>query len=123
MIRLAEKSNIGLMTLSDHAPVTVTMLPPQPNYQSWIQKLNPFHLFDEKFVDYLKEQTDAYFQCNDTNGMDPRTIWEPYKAFLRGMIIAIIASKKKKDLLFKHIKLEKIISVTTENQSHSSKSA
>ncbi len=36
MISLAEKSNIGPITLSDHEPVTVTMLPPRPNYQSWI---------------------------------------------------------------------------------------
>lgn len=74
MIRLAEKSNIGPITLSDHAPVTVTMQPPCPNYQSRIWKLNSFHLLDEKFADYLKEQTDAYFYSSDTNGMAPTTI-------------------------------------------------
>lgn len=121
MVSLAEKSNIGPITLSDHAPVTVIMSPPRPNYQSWIWKLNPFHLLDGKFVDYLREQTKAYFQSNDTNGMDPRTLWEAYKAFLRGMIIAHI-SKKKKELLFEQMKLEKKI-ITIEKEFHSSNSA
>ncbi len=53
--------------------------------------------------------------------MDPRTIWEAYKAFLRGMIIAY-TSKKKKELLFEQMKLEKRI-ITIEKEFYSSKLA
>uniref|UniRef100_A0A3Q1F1B9 Reverse transcriptase domain-containing protein n=1 Tax=Acanthochromis polyacanthus TaxID=80966 RepID=A0A3Q1F1B9_9TELE len=42
---------------------------------------------DDTFITYLTDQTDLFLEI-DKNEADPRTVWDTYKAYMRGMIIS-----------------------------------
>lgn len=109
MAHLVNQANIGPITISDHAPVTISICFSDSSKLSprfW--KLNPYYLMDERFVEYLREQTDCYFLTNDLEETDPRVLWDAYMAYIRGIISFV--SKKNKDKIAKQFELEKQIS-------------
>lgn len=105
---LIEQSDIGSITLSDHAPVTLIMQPIRPTEQSFSWKLNCLLFHDPNFIKFLEARTDLYLEFNDNNDTDPRTVWEAYKAYMRGMIISYL-SRKKRDCLQERHEIEKRI--------------
>uniref|UniRef100_A0A673LI30 exodeoxyribonuclease III n=1 Tax=Sinocyclocheilus rhinocerous TaxID=307959 RepID=A0A673LI30_9TELE len=102
MAHLVSQADIGSITISDHAPVTISirLIDSPKTYYFW--KLKPYYLMDDLFVEYLKEKTDYYFLCNDLEETDPRVLWDAYKAYIRGMIFSYV-SKKNKDIVEKQI--------------------
>ena len=83
--------------ISDHSPVTCTvniqnMTKPQTNW-----RLNPLLLTKKEFCDYLEGQISLYFDTNDHSETTPSTLWEAFKAFLRGSIISFEAFRRKKN--------------------------
>lgn len=63
---------------------------------SW--RMNRFYLLNEDFVKLLEDQTDLYLEINDNNNIDPRILWDAYKAYMRGIIISFSSQKKKERL-------------------------
>lgn len=101
MAHLVERSDIGVMALSDHAPVTVVMKPPRPLEQTVFWELNRSLFLDCDFIKFLEEQTDLDLNFNDRDDADPRIVWEAYKAYMRGMLISYTSRKKKERQLHK----------------------
>lgn len=53
----------------------------------------------------LEDQTDLILEFNDEDRADPRTVWDTYKAYMRGMIICY-TSQKKKEQVAKQLEIE-----------------
>uniref|UniRef100_A0A3B3USS7 exodeoxyribonuclease III n=1 Tax=Poecilia latipinna TaxID=48699 RepID=A0A3B3USS7_9TELE len=98
LVHSVEKSEIGTISLSDHAPVTLAMQPPRKLARSASWRLNRLLLLNEDFTKLLEEQTDFYLQFNDNNNSDPRLVWDAYKAYMRGIIISYSSCKRKERL-------------------------
>lgn len=60
--------------------------------------LNLHLLTDKKFCDYLKNQILLYFEINYIPETSPNTLWEAFKAYIRGSIISFEASKRKENM-------------------------
>ncbi|XP_018409373.1 PREDICTED: dynein heavy chain 3, axonemal-like [Nanorana parkeri] len=82
-IESVESANILPMTISDHAPVELTL----KNNISWGKqynwKLNDSLLHDQAVVQEIGVLLENYFQENNTEGMSLVTVWEAHKVVLR----------------------------------------
>uniref|UniRef100_A0A8C5E1K9 exodeoxyribonuclease III n=1 Tax=Gouania willdenowi TaxID=441366 RepID=A0A8C5E1K9_GOUWI len=110
LLGLVEHADIGLIALSDHAPVVMAMHPPRPSERSFSWRMNATLLMDEKFVKYLTDQTDLFLEINDKNGADPRIVWDTYKAY---MIISY-TSQRKKERAAKQLEIENKVKLLEE---------
>lgn len=83
--------------ISDHSPLTFTLHLEgmEPPSRSW--RLNPHLLTEKEFCDYLKSQIQLYFDMNDTLETTPGTLWEAFKAYLRGCVISFETARRKKN--------------------------
>lgn len=79
-------------------PVTLTMQPFRPTERSFVWRLNLLLFHDHNFIKFLEDKTDLYLEFNDNKGIDPRSVWEAYKAYMRGMIISNSSRKKRERL-------------------------
>uniref|UniRef100_A0A3Q3A9K4 exodeoxyribonuclease III n=1 Tax=Kryptolebias marmoratus TaxID=37003 RepID=A0A3Q3A9K4_KRYMA len=108
LVHLVEDSEIGTISLSDHAPVRLTMQPPRPLDRTASWRLNKLLLLNEDFTKLLEEKTNFYLELNDNNNTHPRLVWDAYKAFMRGIIISY-SSHRRKDRLAEQNKIGKEI--------------
>ena len=99
---------IGIRSLSDHSPISLTISPPyrDPVYRHW--RLNPALLSNNNFVEYITTEWQQFIAENDTPGISPSILWESGKAYLRGAIISF-TSAQKREALKKQVDLEKTI--------------
>jgi len=85
------------ITISDHAPVSLTWnmnhFSKPPN--SW--RLNTSLLEDPNFDTYIKREWASFLEINDSPNIVPSLLWETGKAVLRGKITSYSTHKKKKD--------------------------
>ena len=83
------------IVISDHSPLTFLLCLDHVDkpHTSW--RLNSYLLTEKKFREYLKAQISLYFEMNDIPGTSPSTLWEAFKAYIRGSIISFEASRKK----------------------------
>lgn len=98
LLRTCEYTGI---VISDHSPVLMTLCFPDNMPSQGMWRFNSGLLADEKFVDFLSNQIDYFFETNCTPGMTYCNLWETMKAFLRGQIISYSAGMRK-------IKMERI---------------
>lgn len=89
---------IGTQSLSDHAPVSVTISPPyrDPACRHW--RLNPALLSNHRFVDYVTTEWEHFIAINKTPDINPSVLWESGKAYIRGAIISYTSAQKKEAL-------------------------
>uniref|UniRef100_A0A8C5MXA6 exodeoxyribonuclease III n=1 Tax=Leptobrachium leishanense TaxID=445787 RepID=A0A8C5MXA6_9ANUR len=87
-------SDIGSITWSDHADVSLKLIPfaPSPG-RRW--RLDPFLLNKPGVADTIKETTSEYFQLNDTPDISPQILWAAYKPVIRGKLLSLAAYHKK----------------------------
>lgn len=85
------------ISISDHSPLTFSIFLEglEPSSRSW--RLNPQLLTDKEFCEFLETQMKLYFEINDTSEITPSTLWEAFKAYLRGCVISYEVARKKKD--------------------------
>lgn len=93
--QLVQQVNIGHIGLSDHAPVVLTIQPMRHIERSRSWKMSTLSLLDEKFIHFITEQTTVFLEINDKEEIDTRTLWDSYKAYMRGMIISYTSHKRK----------------------------
>lgn len=81
--------------ISDHAPLWMSLNMPTlgTEYRPW--KFNTLFLSDEEFVQFISKEIDEYLLHNNAPGISSGLIWESFKAYLRGKIIAYCASAKR----------------------------
>ncbi len=115
------KCDIGSITISDHAPVTLTIgLDNEPFFRYW--RLNVSILSSERVVKEIKQNLKEYFQINDNGEVSPSILWEGGKTVIRGKIIEI-SSRLKRARLKKQRELEnKIKELEREHKRTSDKS-
>lgn len=98
------KCDIQNITISDHAPITLTMaLDNEPMFRYW--RLNVSLLSSDNVVQEIKQNLIEYFQINDNGEVSPSILWEGGKAVIRGKITEI-SSRLKRTRLKKQKELE-----------------
>ena len=96
------------ITLSDHAPVVVSLeLKDIPDRQrSW--RLDESLLHDQAIVEDLEGELSLFFIENNEENIAPTVLWEAYKVFMRGILIAEGAKRKKIWIAQKQLLLQEI---------------
>lgn len=98
LLDIAEETEIGIRTLSDHAPVTMKMRLKGVKKPPFTWRLNENLLRDVKIVEKIQEEIDLFFLINDTGEILGATVWEAFKAYIRGVLISVGAGLKKERL-------------------------
>ncbi len=84
------------IVISDHSPLSFSVCLDHMDkpHNSW--RLNPQLLTDKNFGEYLKHHISFYFEKNDIPGTSPSTLWEAFKAYIRGSISHLNHQPEKK---------------------------
>lgn len=83
------------IVISDHAPVSVDIGFPKHAAPSRQWRLNSSLLAQASFKDFLHTQISLFFDTNDSPEISRCTLWETFKAFMRGQIISYVSTLKK----------------------------
>ena len=59
-------------------------------HRTW--RFDPLLLADKYFTNFISNQIDYFFEFNKTPDMSYSTIWEAFKAYIRGQIISYSAN-------------------------------
>lgn len=94
MLDLVVSTNIEITSLSDHAPVSMTIRIPEVQRQPYTWKLNK-NLLDKQGEEILKRELEQFFLVNETAEIADNSLWEAHKAYIRGILISMGARKKK----------------------------
>lgn len=120
---MIREAKIGIRTISDHAPIAVTMNLLTPRLKSNTWRLNSSLLTDPTLLTKIDASLTEFFQLNDTPDMDPLVLWEVHKCSSRGELINLGSRRKKeqekeiKNLSKKVFKLESMHKHTLNKQS------
>lgn len=88
-------AGIGIKSLSDHAPATLTVRRPDLVPRPWNWRLNESLLKDTGVVTKVRQALTEYFPLNSTEHMAPTTLWEAHKVVVRGTFIQEASRLKK----------------------------
>lgn len=89
--------NIGPITWSDHAPISLTYaLQDSLSIRSTQWRLNESLLQDTDVPEDVIKELGFYFKINDTPECDPGIVWEAHKTVIRGVLIKHRARIKHK---------------------------
>lgn len=76
------KSNIENITISDHAPIMLTLnIDNEPCFRYW--RMNVSIICNENIVKEMKESLKDYFEINNNGEVSPTILWEGGKAVMR----------------------------------------
>ncbi|XP_072094225.1 CST complex subunit TEN1 isoform X1 [Mobula birostris] len=83
-------------TTTDHAPLklSIKLMDTFCTTRQW--RFNPILLQDQDFVKFIKEQIDFFFSTNTTDEVSNGTVWDAFKAYIRGQIISYSAGLKRR---------------------------
>ncbi len=83
------------VVISDHAPVSidVVLFPGRFTPPTW--RFDSSRLSDDKFKDFVASQINLYFELNQTPDINSLTLWEAFKAFIRGQVISYVSYLRK----------------------------
>ena len=85
----------GTIDMSDHAPIIMRVnIGNNPKSTSW--KLNSSLLNNPQVKGELEKVIDTYFKENNNGEVSPPMVWDAFKAVLRGKVISISSSLKKR---------------------------
>lgn len=94
-LELVQSAFIGNITLSDHAPVGVTLTLPSSSRGAWTWRLNENLLDDTAAVAKVSETITNYFNENVADNISMGIVWEGHKAVVRGELISLGVKLKK----------------------------
>lgn len=88
-------ANMGLQTISDHAPIAIALnlLEPIARPNTW--RLNSSLLTDPILLPKLTSSLNEYFTHNITPEADPLMVWQAHKCYIRGELIQMGTRRKK----------------------------
>lgn len=86
---------MGLITWSDHAPVSITI-----GDVAFATKANRWHfnaklLADKETSSEILSLLTEFFKLNDSTAMCPFILWSAHKAYMRGILMSKGASVRK----------------------------
>lgn len=91
----ATEAKIGVVTLSDHAPVVMELRISQTQRKTPLWRINEDLLSDEGVIQRVEEELKQYFRINETGDVSGAVVWEAHKVYIRGILIKEGARKKK----------------------------
>lgn len=97
-------ANIGLQTISDHAPIAITLNISEPTARPNTWRLNSSLLTDPILLPKLTSSLKEYFTHNITPEADPLMVWQAHKCYIRGELIQM-GTRKKKEIEKEKVKL------------------
>lgn len=83
------------IVISDHAPTSLDLMFPQARtyFKHW--RFSSHLLSDNNFKDFLASHTKIYFEINDDVSISSNTLWEAFKACIRGQIISYVCQLRR----------------------------
>lgn len=78
MLEAVAGTNIGIMTFSDHAPVTLQLKSGVAQVRSNTWRLNKDLLQDKAIEERIHEELVQFFRINNTEGISEATVWEAH---------------------------------------------
>ena len=89
-----EKFEIGVMSVSDHSPISVTIHLNERKH-STIWRMNVGILNNKTVAEQIRTEIKKYVEENDNGEVDPDILWDALKAVLRGKLIALTSAQKR----------------------------
>ncbi|OCT91737.1 hypothetical protein XELAEV_18014801mg [Xenopus laevis] len=99
VLQRIQKTSIGHITWSDHAPVFLEIQETYNYKESGLWRLNSYWLNHDQYFTSLKTNLEEYFQFNDTNDTSHVTLWMAHKAYMRGIAMQLNARIRKEKAL------------------------
>lgn len=115
-------SKIEIQTLFDHAPVGMILEIKGLQRIPYAWRLNDFLLEKEHIVERIQSEIEGFFHTNESEEVPGTIIWEPFKAYIRGLLIAIglgekrERAKKQESLIEEIHKLEQLHKANREEE-------
>ena len=81
--------------MSDHAPISMVMLPKDNVEKFYRWRVNPAQLHSPEFDKYITSHIKLFLETNSETAPSPSILWEALKAYLRGQIIYFSSHRKK----------------------------
>lgn len=75
-------------TLSDHSPIALSLKAPPTCIPPYTWRFPPYSLLDPLFKDELATEIDNFFQINVGSVESFLVVWETFKVFIRGIVMA-----------------------------------
>lgn len=91
------KATIESMILSDHHPITMTLVFPETVTTTKMWRLDASTLADPGDLADLRQGIQDFFLHNDTPDVSPMTQREAHKCVIRGQLLAISVRKKREN--------------------------
>uniref|UniRef100_A0A8C5N3Y4 Reverse transcriptase domain-containing protein n=1 Tax=Leptobrachium leishanense TaxID=445787 RepID=A0A8C5N3Y4_9ANUR len=110
--------DISSFTLSDHAPVFLTLADDFQVFSRPPWRLNDTLLGDPEILADLQSSLDNYFSENKDSSSDPTILWRAHKAVMRGVCIRWAAIRKRQHIADRLELLTRIDALTKANQTH-----
>ena len=82
--------------LSDHSPLTLSILMPEKPANQYRWRLNPTLLHRPDFCQFIRDQIKLFCEINCPSSPSSFILWDTLKAYLRGQIISYTKGIKKK---------------------------
>lgn len=92
----AQKTEIGLITWSDHSPIFLHISPTGNLTSRPLWRLNNFLLKSPTLVTEVKARLLEFFSINKDSVSSPAVLWCAHKAFIRGILLQLNSREKKK---------------------------
>lgn len=85
------------IVISDHAPTSLILHFPKYNrlFKPW--RFNSNLLADDTFLSSVESNIQLFFETNDSPEVSRGTLWETFKAYLRGHIISYTSHIRRRD--------------------------
>lgn len=99
----------GSIVVSDHATLSMTLFFPDKPYTPKFWRFNSTLLSDSTFIQHLTVNIQVFFSINNSTEVSPSTIWETFKAVIRGCTISYMSFQNKQ-------RREKLLKLTNEIQ-------
>lgn len=81
--------------MSDHAPISMVMLPKDNVEKFYRCRVNPTLLHNPEFDKLITSHIKLFLETNSETAPSPSILWEALKAYLRGQIISFSSHRKK----------------------------
>ena len=95
LLPLIQSCSYHARVISDHSPLlmAINFVHKSTSRPPW--RLNTSLLSDSDFAEYISQQIDFFIDTNATGGTNHSTLWEAFKAYMRGQLISRLAYDKQ----------------------------
>ncbi|MEE6517948.1 hypothetical protein FKM82_028572 [Ascaphus truei] len=111
ILEACTNSDLGPITWSDHAPITLTLSTPFHKLTAYTWKLNDSLLNHPEVKKEIKKALREYFALNWGIVDSPAVLWEAHRAAIRGTFISIASHRKAKVKLITDLTTKIIIHI------------